>query len=477
MGVPRGLLVLPVLALLAAGALMFALPREPAGVGDLPKPSDSSAADPSGQPALPARQINWMGHWLGNDKREDLVREVKTEFEFVNPGTQINLKFPQELMGQRSKRLTGVFIADMIKSGKIDWNVVWMDAKIYREVADALKDPDWGKTHLVDFSTVPGFIETQKPFIIEDPFYRDRTGGILIGPHIEGSYLSLFYNRDVAAKMGLSIKNMDMTFDDLVKYVKAVDEYNRSHGTTIAAFHESSDRSNLGYIFESLFRSEFDDFNEINAEMFTPRKREALLKTLRAFEQLGHSHPLQPSYRTSVWYDTIGAVLNDEALFFANGTWMYSLWRGIDPVKLKKMVPAALPVFQPVNHYLGSFITAFAVMKNAPNRDEAIRLVMQWSSSKVAEKWVRYTKNPTGVRGNVTVAESGADPFEEFGAAVKTRYGDRIRNSDDWGYMLGKENRDLQGQIEEILRKLLAGEIKADAAGEKLLLHLRSNPR
>lgn len=50
---------------------------------------------------LPKSSVNWIGHWLSQDKRETLVREVAREFEFLNPEIEVNLKFPQEIFGNR----------------------------------------------------------------------------------------------------------------------------------------------------------------------------------------------------------------------------------------------------------------------------------------------------------------------------------------------------------------------------------------
>ena len=43
-----------------------------------------------------------------------------------------------------------------------------------------------------------------------------------MGPMLEGYCHAIFYNKDVAERVGIEIKDMGMTFDDLLKYVKAV---------------------------------------------------------------------------------------------------------------------------------------------------------------------------------------------------------------------------------------------------------------
>ena len=63
--------------------------------------------------------VNWIGHWLDEDLRETLVREVAKEFAFSHPDIEVNLKFPQEILGQKAKPLSAKQYADMIRSGKI----------------------------------------------------------------------------------------------------------------------------------------------------------------------------------------------------------------------------------------------------------------------------------------------------------------------------------------------------------------------
>ncbi len=49
----------------------------------------------------------------------------------------------------------------MIKTGNIEWDIVWLDDFIYLRAAEELGDPQWGKKYLVNFKDVPGFKETK----------------------------------------------------------------------------------------------------------------------------------------------------------------------------------------------------------------------------------------------------------------------------------------------------------------------------
>ncbi len=418
---------------------------------------------------FPEHRVNWMGHWLTEYGREDLVREVKQDFELMNPDIDVNLKYPAQIMGVRSAEDTGKFIADMIKTGNIEWDIVWMDQFIYQCTAEQLDDPDWGRKHLVNFEEIKGFNQTQKSFIIANPVYREQTGGIIVGPYIEGYYMSIFYNKDVAEKMGIEIKQHDMTFEDLLGYVKTVEDYNHKYNTNIAAFYESEIRTTMKILFQNLFVSELGSFCEVKEEIGSKEKNAALLKTFQAFEELGKYNPLIESYKDNIFFQTRHLVLNDECLFFVNGIWMYSHWMGIDEEKAKKMVPAELPVFHETDHYLGSFIPTWAVMKNAPNRDEGIKLLMFWSRPQVAEKWIRYAKAPTGLVGHMSASDTGDDQFEQFQARITEKYGGNIHYSANAGYILGENNRLLQKDIDEKLIQLMTGERTAQEAYDDIM--------
>lgn len=415
------------------------------------------------------KNLNWMGHWLTEYGREDLLRDIAQDFEFLNPDIDINLKYPQQIMGVRSPEETGKFIADMIKTGNIEWDVVWLDHSIYQHVADKLDDPQWGKKHLVDFEKVPGFKATQKLFILDDPQYREQTGGIIVGPYIEGYYLAITYNKDVSKKLGIEIKQYGMTFEDLLEYVKEVEEYNHRNNTSIAAFYESNDFITTELLFQNLLKSELGNFSDAKEETGSERKNAALLKTFQAFEELGKYNPLIESHKNNTFFRTRHLVLDDECLFFVNGIWMYSHWMGIDEEKTKKMIPAELPVFQKVDYYPGSFIPTWAVMKDSPNRDEAIKLLMFWSRPQVAEKWVRYAKAPTGLAGHMSTSDTGNDPFEQFQAQITEKYGGNIHYSANAGYILGEKNRLLQQNINKQLIELLDGNVSAQQAYNEIM--------
>ncbi len=419
------------------------------------------------------KTINWMGHWYKADRRYDLVLEIKRDFAFRNQDTRVNLQFPEQILGTNDKVAVARLIVDMIKQKRFDWDIVWMDNHIYQFVAEELNDPYWGRKHLVNFEQVPGFVQSQKPFIIEDPAYRNQTGGILVGPYIEGYYYALYYNRDLAAKIGIQPKAFGMTFEDLLGYVKAAARYNRSAKDKIPIFFDAYDLPSMEALFQNLVKSWLADYTLSAAEQSSPQKLEAMYKGFQAFEELGKYRPLIPSYATNAWFLTRDVPLNDGALFYISGTWMYSRWRDIDIPKSSKMVPTELPVFKPVNYGLGGVITTWAVMKDSPRRDDAIRLVMSMSTPRVAEKWVQYTKTPTGIAGDFSKATVGGDVYEVYQRTLSEKYQDRMQYSFNAAYLLGADNSLLQKQIVDLLWQLLEGKITAGQARDSILANMR----
>jgi ABC-type glycerol-3-phosphate transport system substrate-binding protein len=437
------------------------------------KTSRSTNTTTQKAPNAKLNTINWMGHWYKADKRYDLVREIKRDFSFRNQDTWVNLQFPEQILGTNDKVAVARLIAEMIRNRKIDWDIVWMDNHIYQFVAEELNDPLWGRKHLVNFEKIPGFIQSQKSFIIEDPAYRNQTGGILVGPYIEGYYYALYYNRDLAKKIGIQPKPFGMSFEDLLGYVKAAARYNLNAKQKIPIFFDAYDLPSMEALFQNLVKSWLNDYGATTTEQGSKQKLAAMYKGFQAFEQLGKYRPLIPSYATNAWFLTRDVPLNDKALFYISGTWMYSRWRDIDIAKSAKMIPTELPVFMPIDYGLGGFITTWAVLKDSPQRNAAVRLVMSMSTPRVAEKWVQYTKTPTGVAGEFSKATMGSDVYEVYQRTLSEKYGSRVQYSFNAAYLLGKKNSLLQNVIVDLLWKLLEGKITADQAQNSILAKMR----
>jgi ABC-type glycerol-3-phosphate transport system substrate-binding protein len=421
------------------------------------------------------KKLNWIGHWLNEHDREVIVRDVAKEFAIKNPNIDLKLKFPQNIRGYRSKRDIAKLYVEMIRTRNFDWDVIWLDDQIYQYVADDLKDLYWGKKHLVDFGKIPGFKETQKDFIFENPKWAAQTGDIIVGPMLEGYYHAIFYNKVVADKLGIKVKEMGMTFDDLLSYVKAVFDYNEKNGTNIAAFYESTDWTCQEILFQRLLRSEIGVIEKSMEHKGSKEKNDAVKKTFEALEKLGKYKPLIKNYQGNIWFQTRHFPLNDKVLFYVNGIWMYNHWMSADETKANKMIPAELPVFREVNFYQGGYIPTWAVWKDAPHKEEGIKLMKFWSRPHVAEKWTRYTNAPTGLKGEATKGTESTHPFAVWQRKITTKYDGNIYYLSNTAYIFGekKGNALLLDDLKKEILELLDGKITAQESYDRFMAKVK----
>lgn len=344
-----------------------------------------------------------MGHWKGEGLREQLVREVLDDFQFQNQDLDITFEFSADILPKKSTRDQADFIANTIRSGEVPWDVIWLDTSIYREVSVQLNDPNWGQKYLVDFSTISGFKETQKPFLVEGPDAFEKTGGIFAGPYIEGFFYALWYNTVVAEKLGLSIHEEEMTATDLLSYAKKVNEYNQTAAVPVSTFVDFEQAGSIARMAYNLYLSapQTNDTDKIR-------------QVLGTFESLSHLNPFFDNTETNTWQDAADRLMSDEALFLIEPTWRYNMLQRDNPGLLAKLRLAQLPGYGEQSFFVGGYTPVWAVMKNSPNRDAAVKLMRFWSRPEIAEKWVRYTKNPTGLAGNLYDPEYGNDLFAKY---------------------------------------------------------------
>ena len=86
-------------------------------------------------------------------------------------------------------------------------------------------------------------------------------------------------------------------------------------------------------------------------------------------------------------------------------------------------MPAEYPCFQKTSMYIGGYQIAWAVPKNAPHKDEAVKFLLAINSADIAERWVLYTKCPTGILGQMTDVSFGSDKFETYTYTIQKKYG------------------------------------------------------
>jgi ABC-type glycerol-3-phosphate transport system substrate-binding protein len=234
-----------------------------------------------------------------------------------------------------------------------------------------------------------------------------------------------------------------------------------------------------------LFRSQFADFGEAVAPAFTERKSRAFLATLEAFERLSRFQPaVNPGWRdltSDAWRR--GLLFDDDALFIVGGTFMYNQFRGLDPARSVKMRPVENPALGPARVLVGDYTPVFAVMKDSSNRDVAVDFVMSWARPKNAERWVRYTKTLTGVRGYLSDTTSRqvdafGDVYEKYIVDMASGHrGVPVVHMRTPEYILGPANPVSVVELREKLAQILEGRLTAREYHEDVLRRLRASRR
>jgi ABC-type glycerol-3-phosphate transport system substrate-binding protein len=398
-------------------------------------------------------QVNWIGHWRDEGKKAKLVREMANEFEFLNQDIKVNLIFPEDLYKQTNDDDVS-FVIKMIKSPKPEYDIIRIKNN-YIPISRILNDPDWGKKYLVDFSEIPDFVDNHIPLVFTETF-KAQNGGITVGPYNEGYFYSVWYNKDLADKIGIKIKDLEMTPDDFVGYIKAVYDYNKKNSTDIIPLYETGSWITTEYLMVGMFYSMFDNFSEITDLAFSQKKLENLEKVLKVFETMAQYNPLPGNRPEIVFEKTMDYPLKGKCLLYINASWMYNDWENIDKENLMKMYPAEMPSFKKKSPcYVGGYQACWAVLKNAPNRENAVKLMKYWTTKELAEKWVRYTKSPTAIKGNLTSVTLGLNQFENFEYVMTSKYGPNLLTAYDNRYILGLKNKDIKIPVTDILEKKL----------------------
>jgi ABC-type glycerol-3-phosphate transport system substrate-binding protein len=185
---------------------------------------------------------------------------------------------------------------------------------------------------------------------------------------------------------------------------------------------------------------------------------EAIEKSYRACEQFAKYNPIIKTRLQMRWAQNNGYPLHDSCLFFPNFTFMYNIWKAKDPVALNKLLPCDFPSFKTSKTCIGGYVANWAVLKNSPHCDEAVKLMMFWCRPDVAEKWVRYTRCPSGVKGNLATSTYGTDQFENYIYTMAQKYQGHMVQDIDLEYIAGNKNRSVQFHATEVMEGKLTTE-------------------
>jgi ABC-type glycerol-3-phosphate transport system substrate-binding protein len=335
-----------------------------------------------------------------------------------------------------------------------------------------INDPGWMKKYLVDFSEIPEFVNSTKPELLTESV-KAQYGGIIPGPFIDGYNWTMWCNMEVAKKVGIEVKQYEMTFEDFVSYVKAVYEYNQTHSESIIPIFESGDFSTSHTIAEELFFSEIGNYDEVMNNQYSEKKINAWKKTLHDMERLSKYNVIPKDWKNNKWFSNLNTPLEGKCLFFINGSWMYNIWLKNDSSGLRKMLPCELPVYKPSPMCFGGYNVTWVVPKNAPHREQAIRFLLYMNSENFGEKWARNTKSPTGIRLNQNKMDFIMDRFEKFQSDMDKKYSEhKTILFDNSGFCFGKQNENISNLSVEVLSGELSAEDAINTIQKKIIRKL-----
>jgi ABC-type glycerol-3-phosphate transport system substrate-binding protein len=407
-------------------------------------------------------QINWIGQWTGEGDKEVLIRQIANEYEFLHQDVTVNLKFKEDIykLSDESK-----FLLEQIQKPVADYDIIVRVHVNYGLIAAALNDPYWGEKYLVDFGKVPGFLESHKSFINSEKYKSQY--GMYFGPYNEGQICALYVNTEVAKKMGITVKQYGMTVDDFISYLKQAYEYNKSNPYIAPVFDDKA-WIQTEMLFKNMFFSLMNSYDEILDMKLKTKKMEALDKCYQALELMAEYEPILRNRADMDFWTNTDYILQDKCLFFVNYTFIYNFWKLKGPEKMSKILPCELPVFKPSNTYIGGYVANWAVLKNAPHREEAVKLLMYWCKPEIAERWVRLTKCPSGTKGNMTSNVLGVDQFESFMYTIDKKYGDRLVMERDDKYLIGDKNITPLYHVIDVLEGRMTGKQAFDDLKKQL---------
>ena len=424
-----------------------------------------------GKPIQPVKviKLNWIGHWKNEGFKEQLVYEVARQFEFENQDISLNLKFPEDAY-------PGVpepqFIFGQITQPQSTWDILRINNET-SGVTSICGDPTWPAKYLVDFSQMEKFRQNSIDVVTSDAM-KKRWGGIIPGHALDGHSFVLWANKKVAEKLGITLKPFGITFSDLESYFRAVNTYNQINKTHIRAISlNTGGWTPCSTFAEQLFASIIGDYDKLKNKNYSEEKLNAWAEVLKNCEKLSLYHPVDPNWRNNKYGTDYAKSLQGDYLFTINGTWMYNIWKKMDSVRYRDMIPLELPAINPASTYLGEVSIPWVVPKNSPHREEASRLMLYWCRPEIADKWVRYTKSPTGVKGSLVQSEFGFDVYETFDYTISKKYANKklpLTYGDNSIYF-GEKNARIPNYFEEVLE----GSVSASEAMRNIYKRIVKN--
>lgn len=186
-------------------------------------------------------------------------------------------------------------------------------------------------------------------------------------------------------------------------------------------------------------------------------------------EELAKFEPLDPNYKNIVWNDSKNDLIQQKCLFFSNGSWMYNIWVETDPENIMDCMPCEYPAYNQTVVYPTGYPIMWAVHKKSKNKEASIKVLEAMNQPAMAELWVRNTKCPTGIKGNLTEITFGSDQFENFSFHIQKTYGSNAyKMRENSSFIYGSDKTNEPNYFMEVLTKQLT----ADEAMEKIRVNL-----
>lgn len=404
-------------------------------------------------------KIRWLAQWYGEGKKETLIREIAREFSLLHQDIEIELVFPYELAHVKPGTNTFPNVLDsIVKMVEVDewpFDLMLCDYSLYEWVGKSLKDPEWGKDLLVNFRNEPWYMNTHKQGFFNSDLYTMLYGGMAPGAYIEGVWNVIYASSEAEKKLGIEVKPYDMTFSDFMSYARTVYQYNLTHKEKITFF--ANPNSNLDSFFSQIVMS------ALNKEK--PENREeainALKEAYKALEQLSQYKPFEQYAR----HNSDHHLIHDRVLFNLSPSWINMFWQRSNPAGEAVMHPCEIPSIdnKKAYSYSGTYNCVFVIPQKAKNRKEAEELMRFIASGETADKWIKYSKNPTGLRNQMSYNEFGTDKYTAFNQHISRKYQDRLNTVNLSGVFF-----QVDYSLEFYVERVLHGELTAEEAMRKL---------
>lgn len=392
-------------------------------------------------------RLRWMGHWRGEGKKETMIREIARDFSFLNQDIEVILEFPEDIFKCPSEKLYDIqsdSMSKMVSKNEWPFDIVFCDQARYWKIGDILKNQEWGKAYLVDFKDEQWYLNAHKEKLLDDGELISQYGGSAPGPFLEGVANILYTSDIVAQQLGLQVKYHNMNINDFTSYAKAVFDYNKSHSDTLY-FYSTQYWNATGALFTQLVMSAYGNAAPGNKELAF----NSLRTVYNALENISKYKPLEQLENSG---KESRRLFEKKYLFSMSPSWMYILWQQSNPDGVTKMKPSELPSLENLNSpiYSGGFNIVFAVPQNAKNKEAALRFIKYISSKEIADKWVKYSKCPTGLKTSDVYSNFGQDAYEQFYKHITEKYGNNQLEV-DLSIVLFKSTKKIEFYVNDVL--------------------------